>query len=71
MRLPRAKGMFYIFCAPRDEITIPSVFCVKRDLVLLQRTINRQCLEIGCSGYSYISESNVRIASFYMYRIFQ
>ena len=59
--------MFYIFWAPRGEIIIPSVFCVKRDVVLLQRTINRQCLGIGCSGYLYISESNVRIASFYVY----
>ena len=59
--------MLYIFWAPRGEIIIPSVFCVKRDVVLLQRTINRRCLEIGCAGYLYISESNVRIASFYIY----
>lgn len=63
---PYGNGMFYIFWAPRGEIVIPSVFCVKHDVLLLQRTINRQCLEIGCSGYLYISESNATIASFYI-----
>jgi len=62
---------FYILWAPGGEIIIPSAFCVKRDVVMLQRTINRQCLETGCSGYLYISESNVRIASSFMYSIFQ